>query len=104
MKTSTIEVGELVSTLGAAGVHRPSQKAEKIKALQDQGIKIGRIGDGINNAWALTQAGVGFPIGAGTDVAINALILKRTRLAGIQPAKPRGATTADATLATGASA
>ncbi len=65
-------VAERVGIVEVEAGLMPGTKLERIRRHQEDGKKVVMVGDGINDAPALTQADVGVAIGTGTDIAIEA--------------------------------
>jgi Cu+-exporting ATPase len=77
---------------------RPEQKADFVKKLQSQGERVAFVGDGINDAPALTQADLGIAVSRASDIAREAadIVLLKPDIAGV----PEALALAQATLRT----
>lgn len=76
---SARSIGRKIGIQKIYGELLPQHKMAKIKQLQDNGLKVAMVGDGINDAPAMAQADLGIAIAKGTDITIESadIVLKK---------------------------
>ncbi len=81
-------IGEIAGVDEVIAGVLPDGKEAVIRQLQSDGSKVAMVGDGINDAPALTRADIGIAIGAGADVAVDAadVVLMKSRLSDVSAA------------------
>ena len=70
--SSANAVAEQVGITTVIANVKPDEKAAQVEALQNEGKQVIMIGDGINDAAALSVADIGIAMGAGSDIALDA--------------------------------
>ena len=87
-KAAAQRIGEQVGAEEIVAEVLPTEKAQVVKSYQDRGEIVMMVGDGINDAPALTQADVGCAIGHGSDIAIDCaqIVLMKNELSDVHRA------------------